>query len=114
MKFALWCLVSACLVASAVSAHAQSYIDLSVPMTGKSRFVFNADGTPAEFGVGSNDKQAPLVATGGGRSTDACCGAGYGATGPAMKRPKTQHVSGYVRGNGTVVAPYVRGAPRRR
>jgi hypothetical protein len=36
---------------TAPSARAQSFIDASKPMTGKSEFVFNADGTPAEMGV---------------------------------------------------------------
>ncbi len=36
---------------TAPPAVAQSFIDASKPMTGKSEFVFNVDGTPAEMGV---------------------------------------------------------------
>jgi hypothetical protein len=36
---------------TAPPAAAQSFIDASKPMTGKSEFVFNADGTPAEMGA---------------------------------------------------------------
>ena len=44
----------------AASAHAQSnYIDLSKPMTGKSAYVFNHDGTPVELGARAAENPQP-------------------------------------------------------
>ena len=46
------CLLFATLLSPASPAIAQSsFIDLSKPMTGKSEYVFNVDGTPVDLGV---------------------------------------------------------------
>jgi hypothetical protein len=53
MQPALLCLLSALLLASSPQAGAQTYYDFSTPMTGKSKYVFNVDGTPVDLGPGS-------------------------------------------------------------
>jgi hypothetical protein len=45
------CLTLLCAATVASPAGASSYLDLSQPMTGKSRSVVHADGTPVEMGV---------------------------------------------------------------
>jgi hypothetical protein len=52
------------LAGPAWSAHAQSsFVDLSTPMTGKSIYVFHADGTPVERGVPLFKSKMKLIHT---------------------------------------------------
>lgn len=56
------CTVAAfCLIAVSPAGAQSSLIDLSAPMTGKSAYVFNQDGTPVELGVREVAKPQPVA-----------------------------------------------------
>jgi hypothetical protein len=119
---------------TAAPAAAQSFIDASKPMTGKSEFVFNVDGTPADIGVVAKAAPAPAAPEVSGPATVRMRGTAANApedsNGSASDgvrrarsvfvvtsgggRPNAQQVSGYQRKDGTTVAPYVRKFGRRR
>jgi hypothetical protein len=102
-----------------VPAHAGSaLVDLSKPMSGKSRYVLNADGTAADLGApvptpspGARSGMAgPGSAAVGGGGNGAVTvmsssGNGYSAG------PRTFEYRGYIRRDGTFVAPYIRTEP---
>ena len=117
-------------ILGSVPALAQSsMLDLSKPMTGKSRYGINSDGSPLELGVparvqtdldpGQQPRSgAAVVGPCGGTacgSTNSGTGGGSASAGTAggAGRPKTEYVSGYTRKDGTHVGSYMR-APRRR
>jgi hypothetical protein len=132
----LLALLFCCTAAAGQSA----MVDLSKPMSGKSRFAINADGSPMELGAkppreqGNARQDQPLSLSGGGAAasspTSRPIGSGAAPTGacgdsPCGARPaqsiispsgalKTQWVNGYVRRDGTYVAPYARAPARRR
>lgn len=101
MSFAVCFLM---LIASFSRSSAQDGIlDFSKPQTGPSQFVFNADGTPVQLGVRSEQRTEVDRLYGNGNPPScgsACAGA-----------PKTVHVDGYTRKDGTYVEPYYRAAP---
>jgi hypothetical protein len=116
---------------AAPPAAAQSFIDASKPMTGKSEFVFNADGTPAEMGAAAKaEPPAEVSQPGTARMRGTTANASVDGSGRASdsarrsrsvfvvtsggERAKGQQVSGYQRKDGTAVAPYVRKFGRRR
>jgi hypothetical protein len=70
-------------VVLASSASAQSIVDLSQPQTGKSRFVFNADMTPADLGAASESSRPVAVAP-----RVPACGEGCKLEQPVMPREK--------------------------
>lgn len=100
MQNAVLSLVVAIALAAAIPAHghAQSVIDLSKPQTGKSRFVLNADLTPADLGVVEENETPEHVATRSG-----------GRIGPTADRPVA--VKAYTRKDGTTVSAHTRSAP---
>ena len=117
------------LAGPAWSAHAQSsFVDLSTPMTGKSIYVFDADGTPVERGVPLFKIQNEIDPHGSARppetaasgvegatgSPDRCGGSSYGATSCVNGRPKVHFVGSYQRRDGTVVQSHFRSMGRRR
>src|SRR5258708_27809416 len=93
-----------------------SLLDFSKPMTGKSRFVFNSDGTPVEFGAHAqttphaaprSDTPAPEAQPASGVTVISTSSNGYSVG------PTTMQVRGYTRRDGTYVSPYLRTAPYR-
>lgn len=70
-------------VGLASSASAQSIVDLSQPQTGKSRFVLNADMTPADLGAASEPARPVAVAP-----RVPACGEGCKLEQPVMPREK--------------------------
>ena len=111
--------VGLCWIATANAESA--LLDLSKPMAGKSRYVVGANGTPLELGASAETDPSPEAQSGSSSSSltpslslsYACRNGGCSASGsPAT--PRTVYVSGYMRRNGTYVAPYVRAAPRGR
>jgi hypothetical protein len=113
-------------------AAAQSFIDASKPMTGKSEFVFNVDGTPVQMGVVAKAEQAAPEVSGPAkvRMRGTTANAPEDSNGSASdgvrrarsvfvvtsggRQPSAQQISGYQRKDGTIVAPYVRKFGRRR
>jgi hypothetical protein len=107
-----------------------SLIDLSKPMTGKTRSVTYADGKPVEFGVplyeddepAARDATSPAMSSSGlptaggyqAGAAAACGGSHYGATSCDTGRPKTVAVKSYTRKDGTFVRSHYRSAPRGR
>jgi hypothetical protein len=87
-----------------------SYVDLSTPMTGKSRFMFNVDGTPAEMGVRSTPEEPAGVvgASGAQGGAPSCGGSSYGSISCITGKPKTLQVRSYERRDGTVVRGHAR------
>ena len=97
-----------------------SFMDLSKPMTGKTRFVIDADGKPIEFGVPlgkpversmeGSSTTAPrwpgaraMQDDGPGTGSSSCGGSG---TSCATDGSKTVAVRSYTRKDGTYVAPH--------
>jgi hypothetical protein len=79
------------------------------------QYVPNADEIPIETAVSAYpDPAPPAQEIGSGAPPISTCG-GVGCTpSGGLVRPRTVHVNGYTRRDGTYVAPYVRAAPRRR
>ncbi|MGD9920956.1 MAG: hypothetical protein AB7V13_05860 [Pseudorhodoplanes sp.] len=72
-------------------AAAQGIVDLSKPQTGKSRFVLNADMTPADLGRAKDEKTDPVVAT---VSRVPACGQGCRMEQPDV--PKESRGGGFI------------------
>ena len=107
-----------CILGSVPALAQSSMIDLSKPMTGKSRYGINPDGSPLELGVPAQPDLDPRQQPQSGAAvvgpcSGAACGSAGSAAGGGSGRPKTEHVSGYTRKDGTHVGSYMR-APRRR
>ena len=114
--------ILACILGSVPALAQSSVLDLSKPMTGKSRYGINSDGSPLELGVpapapaqtdldpGQQPRSGAAVV---GPCGGTACGSASAGTAGGAGRPKTEHVSGYTRKDGTHVGSYMR-APRRR
>lgn len=99
--------------AFAQSAAAQSNVhDLSKPMTGKSRYVFNHDGTPAELGVKGPPAPGGVVALPQNAASGAWAGAApvQESGGASVPAGQTAGRSATSRSAGTVVLISGRGA----
>lgn len=79
----LVCRVFVAVVGLSSAASAQSIVDLSQPQTGKSRFVLNADMTPADIGAASESARPVAVAP-----RVPACGEGCKLEQPVMPREK--------------------------
>lgn len=108
-----------CIWGSVPGLAQSSVLDFSKPMTGKSRFGINPDGSPLELGapsqLESDQVQQPGSDAAVVRPCDggSCRFGGIGA-GAGMGRPKTVQVNSYTRKDGTFVGSHTRSAPRRR
>lgn len=101
-------------------AQAQSSVlDFSKPMTGKSRYMLNSDGTTADMGhapTAAHPAPGPLssvpisASAPAARSTPGVTLMSTSGNGYSMG-PTSMQVSGYTRSDGTYVAPYLRTAP---
>ena len=117
--------VGLCWIASAQAE--SSMLDFSQPMTGKSRYMVNSDGTAADMGaadMGAHAQTAPHrthrpgilssePGTGPARAHHSPPGVTLMSTssnGSSMG-PTSVQVRGYTRSDGTYVAPYLRTAP---
>lgn len=89
----------------ASSASAQSIVDLSQPQTGKSRFVLNADMTPANLGAAADDEAKPAASA----SRVLGCREGCRSDQRIVDRPVA--VNAYTRKDGTHVKAHTRSAP---
>jgi hypothetical protein len=101
-------------------AQAQTVLDFSKPMTGKSRYMLNSDGTAADLGTPARSSpppqpsplssapastHAPATQSPPGVTLMSTSGNGY------SMGPTSVQVRGYTRSDGTYVAPYLRTAP---
>jgi hypothetical protein len=116
-RFVLTVLV--CIFGSVPVLAQSSLLDFSKPMTGKSRFGINPDGSSLELGAPAQLEPDRVQEAGAGAALVRPCDGGscrFGgiSAGAGAGRAKTVQVNGYTRKDGTFVAPYVRSAPRRR
>ena len=114
-----------CWIASAQAE--SSMLDFSQPMTGKSRYMVNSDGTAADIGAADMGAHAQTVPHPPHRprilSSEPAAGPAHAHRPPpgvtlmntssngSSMGPTSVQVRGYTRADGTYVAPYLRTAP---